>query len=99
MTADLRRLIADDAFAGSFQTVGQYRAALLAAAAQVLPDPEPTTAQLLQGGWEPTYSGYEPDDLDQFVEGLWWTPTQDAALEQVVNNARALWRAHNGDEQ
>jgi hypothetical protein len=42
---DFRALIADDAFAASFQSLGQYRTALLAALAQ--PEPQgPTDAEL-----------------------------------------------------
>ncbi len=42
---DFRALIADDAFAASFQSLGQYRTALLAALAQ--PEPQgPTNEEL-----------------------------------------------------
>jgi hypothetical protein len=42
---DIRALIADDAFAASFQSLGQYRTALLAALAQ--PEPQgPTDEEL-----------------------------------------------------
>jgi hypothetical protein len=40
---DFRALIADDAFAASFQSLGQYRTALLTALAQ--PEPEALTVQ------------------------------------------------------
>ena len=96
MTADLRRLIADDAFAASFQTVRQYRDALLAAASQVLPDPEPSLLQLLSGGWGLGGGRIDPETA-QLVDGCWWKTTRgNSALQQVVDNARALWRAHNG---
>ncbi len=109
MTADLRRLIADDAFAASFQTLGQYRAALLSAASQVLPDPEPSLLELLNGGWhysDPELSStskigfpLRQSNTEQLVDGRWWAPTCGDALQQVVNNARALWRKHNGAAQ
>ena len=99
MTADLRRLIADDAFAASFQTLAQYRAALLSAASQVLPDPEPSLLELLNGGWV-LGGGRIEHETAQLVDGRWWETTRgNNALQQVVNNARALWRAHNGDAQ
>ena len=43
-TPDFRALLADDAYAASFQSVGQYRTALLKALAT--PPPEPTTSQI-----------------------------------------------------
>ncbi len=99
MTADLRRLIADDNYAASFQTLAQYRAALLSTARQVLPDPEPSLLQLLNGGWVLGGGRVDPEAA-QLVDGRWWVSTRgNSALQQVVNNARALWRAHNGDAQ
>jgi hypothetical protein len=44
---DIRALIADDAFAASFQSLGQYRTALLAALAQ--PEPQVPTDEELDG--------------------------------------------------
>jgi hypothetical protein len=50
---DIRALIADDAFAASFQSLGQYRTALLAALAQ--PELQGPTAWMYRG--EPDFDG------------------------------------------
>jgi hypothetical protein len=46
MTTDFRALLADDAYAASFQSLGQYRTALLKALAT--PPPEPPTDEAWQ---------------------------------------------------
>jgi hypothetical protein len=45
-TPDFRALLADDAYAASFQSLKQYRTALLKALANTLPEP-PTDEELL----------------------------------------------------
>jgi hypothetical protein len=48
-TPDFRALLADDAYAASFQSLGQYRTALLKALAS--PPPEPPTDEELINLW------------------------------------------------
>ena len=53
-TPDFRALLADDAYAASFQSVGQYRTALLKALAT--PPPEPPTDEELRKLWLDLYA-------------------------------------------
>jgi hypothetical protein len=59
---DIRALIADDAFAASFQSLGQYRTALLAALAQ--PEPQGPSDEELR-------AFYDSEDNDEY-EWPWW---------------------------
>jgi len=78
---DFRALIADDAFAASFQSLGQYRTALLAALAQ----PEPVA---------PTPTDEELDELfteiDQSGEALSWRTYARAALARWGTPANTI---------
>jgi len=66
MTDNLRALIADDAYAMSFQTIGQYRSALLKAAKQSIPSQSAqaeAVATLRVTGWQTGLEyAFEPDD-------------------------------------
>jgi len=62
-TSDFRALLADDAYAASFQSMGQYRTALLKALATTTP-PEPPTDDELSDLWT-IYDGIV--DLRDFV--------------------------------
>jgi hypothetical protein len=49
MTLDFRALLADDAYAASFQSMGQYRTALLKALATPPPEPGKSIEELIAG--------------------------------------------------
>jgi hypothetical protein len=56
-TPDFRALLADDAYAASFQSMGQYRTALLKALAT--PPPEPPTDEELDALEEKLWNEYK----------------------------------------
>jgi hypothetical protein len=82
---DFRALIADDAFAASFQSLGQYRTALLAALAQ--PEPQGPTDQELYDYWistSPEFGCADPVGFARAALARWGRP----AIEPVPVNER-----------
>jgi len=72
---DIRALIADDAFAASFLSLGQYRTALLAALAQ--PEPQGVTGR---PAIEPVLVSERlpgPEDCDAEGQCWWWDEDDD----------------------
>jgi hypothetical protein len=65
-TPDFRALLADDAYAASFQSMGQYRTALLKALATPPPEP-PTELPVLTPGYiDFEHTGQDREILDAF---------------------------------
>jgi len=69
---DIRALIADDAFAASFQSLGQYRTALLAALAQ--PEPQGPTDEELWELYQDMGSYFSPPKFARTVLARWGRP-------------------------
>ena len=61
-TPDFRALLADDAYAASFQSMGQYRTALLKALAT--PPPEPPTDDELVAAFAAGIAAFPPQHPD-----------------------------------
>lgn len=91
--ARLGRLVADDRYASTFQTMGQYRSALLAEFARVRPNTqEPDTLHpshgilhVLESLLDGSYEGLRKDDPEAMneaiLEGVAWCREQIAALD------------------
>jgi hypothetical protein len=72
MTPDFRALLADDAYAASFQSMGQYRTALLKALAT--PPPKPPTDEELYDYWistSPQFGCADPVGFARAVLERW----------------------------
>jgi hypothetical protein len=81
-TPDFRALLADDAYAGSFQSLGQYRTALLKALAT--PPPEPPTDDEIATAFQ---KGAD-QEFYATVEAL--TKYCDAGVELTGSDAREV---------
>ncbi len=79
---DIRALIADDAFAASFQSLGQYRTALLAALAQ--PEPQGPTDKELWDLYQDLGRDFSPTEFARTVLARYGRP----AIEPVPVSKR-----------
>jgi hypothetical protein len=87
-TPDFRALLADDAYAASFQSMGQYRTALLKALATPPPEPGKVTAWMYQG----------EDNFDGMRWRENWEVTIDEKLARFKSGNKEpipLFKAHD----
>jgi len=82
---DFRALLADDVYAASFQSLGQYRAALLKALATP-PPKQPTDKELWETGDDSFQANYYPTDAIKFARAVLKRWGNQATITQLHND-------------